>query len=76
MSFRGGSGVDCEDFISAVNQWAFEEKQQQDDRIVAQFAYSRMTGEAVRFYETLDAEVQGSWGQLRKALLTEYPPQE
>ena len=68
--------TDCEDFISAVNRWAFDEQKDEDDRLVARFAYSRMSGAVMRLYDTLDLEVQGSWRLLRQALLAQYPPPE
>ena len=73
LTFRGGGTAECEDFIAAVNQWAFEKGKDQDDGLVARFAYSRMKGEALRFYEILDVDVQGSWGRLRQAFLALYP---
>ena len=76
LTFHGSDDVACEAFILAINRWAFDNEKQEDDRLVAQFAYSHMAGKMLRFYETLDDDVQGSWKLLRRALLDRYPPTE
>jgi len=72
LIFRGGDGDECDEFVLAVNQWAFENDKDEDDRWVARLASSCLAGDAMRFYDTLDEEVQKSWRLLRRALFTRY----
>jgi len=73
LVFRGVDGQECEDFILAVQERAFSEGKQRDGQWVADFASARFTGDALRWFATLDDDAQDNWKQLRKALLLRYP---
>jgi len=72
LTFYGIDGDECERFVAAVNKWAFEGDKDKDDEWVARFATSCIAGSAVRFYGTLDEDIQRSWRKLRLALLANY----
>ncbi|KIO29760.1 hypothetical protein M407DRAFT_163684 [Tulasnella calospora MUT 4182] len=75
--FRGEEdGHNVEDFILSIRQRAFSLDKQMDYAWTAQYASTCIAGEALRWYESLDQEIQGDWGLLRKALLERYPPQK
>lgn len=72
LEFQGLSGRECEAFITAVSRRAFNEGKEQDDRWTAAFASSCFAFDALRWLNELDDEIQGSWKQLRRAMLTKY----
>lgn len=73
MLFEGRDGAECERFITSIRQQAFEKNKAKDDEWIATLAASRITGPALRWFETLDEEVQDSWKLLKRALLLQYP---
>lgn len=72
-SFRGGSGSECEEFISSVRKAAFNVGKVNDDGWQAGYASACLSGAALRFYEDLPENTQTSWKLLRAALLSKYP---
>lgn len=74
VSFRGQDGSEAEEFIQAVRRAAFNATKDRDDEWMARFASTCMSGKALRWYESLDDDVQDSWKRLRKAILARYPP--
>ncbi|KAG8906177.1 hypothetical protein FRC00_012770, partial [Tulasnella sp. 408] len=72
-SFRGGSGSECEEFISSVRKAAFNVGKVNDDGWQAGYASACLSGEALRFYEDLPENTQTSWKLVRAALLSKYP---
>jgi len=52
---------------------AYKNEKQEDDRWIAAFVAPCFTKRALRWYEDLDEEIQGSWKLLRRALLDQYP---
>ncbi|KAG9040643.1 hypothetical protein FS837_000367 [Tulasnella sp. UAMH 9824] len=74
VSFRGQDGNEAEEFIQAVRRAAFNANKDRDDEWMARFASTCMSGKALRWYESLDDDVQDSWKRLRKAILARYPP--
>lgn len=73
--FRGQDGSEAEGFIAAVRKAAFAagKNPQEDDEWIAHFASTCFTAMALRWFESLDDDVQSSWKLLRKALLVKYP---
>ena len=71
--FDGISGVKCESFIQLVRRRAFSEGKSKDDEWMAQYAGMCFDGSALRWYESLDEEVQDSWKLLRAAILKQWP---
>ncbi|KAG8896589.1 hypothetical protein FRB99_008822 [Tulasnella sp. 403] len=70
--FSGSGGEECEEFISAVRHYAFELGKQRDNQWIADFASTAFSGDALRWFMTLDVTVQGDWRLLAKALLEKY----
>ncbi|KAG9032058.1 hypothetical protein FS837_002818, partial [Tulasnella sp. UAMH 9824] len=48
--FRGGSGSDCEEFIRGVFAYAFEKDKTDDNKWIAAYAATRLSGKALRWY--------------------------
>jgi len=74
--FKGIDGQECELFIHAIRKRALAEGKQRDDEWMADVAAACLIEDALRWFETLDEEVQGSWKRLRPALLSQYPKPE
>jgi len=74
--FEGIDGTECEDFVFAVKQEVFENEKDQDDAWIARYVSPLMKGRALRWYERLDDEVQGSWKLLKRAMLDKFPPDD
>lgn len=72
-SFRGGSGTECEEFISSVRKAAFKVGKSNDDGWQAGYASACLSGDALRFYEDLPEATQTSWKLLRAEILAKYP---
>lgn len=72
LFFDGSDPRECDKFIASVRKLAIAESKQRDDEWMADFAGSCFVGKALRWYESLDDEVQCSWKQLRRALLAQY----
>ncbi|KAG9025888.1 hypothetical protein FS837_004791, partial [Tulasnella sp. UAMH 9824] len=56
--FRGGSGSDCEEFIRAVYAYAFEKDKTDDNKWIAAYAATRLSGKALRWYARQDNTVK------------------
>ncbi|KAG8921392.1 hypothetical protein FRC00_008690, partial [Tulasnella sp. 408] len=74
--FRGGSGSDCEEFIRAVYAYAFEKDKTDDNKWIAAYAPTRLSGKALRWYARQDNTVKADWSALQVALLDQYPPSD
>ncbi|KAG8967187.1 hypothetical protein FRC05_002262 [Tulasnella sp. 425] len=74
VSFRGQDGNEAEEFIQAVRKAAFDVNKDRDDEWMARFASACMSGTALRWYESLDDDVQESWKRLKQAILVRYLP--
>lgn len=71
--FEGTDSEECEEFIFALKKHIFEQGKDQDDAWVARYASTLMAGHALRWYEELEDDVQGSWKRLKQALLKDFP---
>ncbi|KAG8950455.1 hypothetical protein FRC04_007470 [Tulasnella sp. 424] len=74
--FRGGSGSDCEEFVRAVYTYAFEKDKTEDNKWMATYAATRLSGKALRWYARQDNSVKMDWSALQIALLDQYPPSD
>ncbi|KAG9021155.1 hypothetical protein FS837_007523 [Tulasnella sp. UAMH 9824] len=74
--FHGGTSSDCEEFIRAVYAYAFEKDKAEDDKWIAIYAASRLSGQALRWYARQDKAVKLDWSALQVALLDQYPPSD
>lgn len=70
--FRGGGA--CDVFLRRVRKVAFEKGKHKDGDWMAGYASTCFEGEALKWYEGLDEDVQNDWKQLRTALLERFPP--
>ncbi|KAG8919376.1 hypothetical protein FRC01_001314 [Tulasnella sp. 417] len=69
--FRGEGP--CDVFLRRVRKVAFEKGKHKDGDWMAGYASTCFEGEALRWYEGLDEDVQDDWKQLRTALLERFP---
>lgn len=72
MIFRGEEGQEVEEFIRQVRAHAFEKGKLRDDRWVAEYTSTLVSGSALLWYENLDDTTQQSWDKLKDRLLLEY----
>ncbi|KAG8906115.1 hypothetical protein FRC01_008119, partial [Tulasnella sp. 417] len=72
LEFRGRDLKECEHFISTVNKYARAEGKLRDDQWIADLVAVSMAGDAMLWWSALDAETQGSWRLLQKAMLLRY----
>jgi hypothetical protein len=70
--FQGASGIEAEDFVFVINLLAADQGKLGDDRYVAQLALQCFARSTLRWYTNLAPEVQDSWRQLSKAILTTW----
>lgn len=73
--FNGTDGSEAERFVTAIRRRAFALGKQKETVWIADYAATCFEGPAVRWFETLDDEVQEDWKLLRRALLQRWPPQ-
>ncbi|KAG8941868.1 hypothetical protein FRC04_004045 [Tulasnella sp. 424] len=71
--FHGIDGVEAEEWVCAIRQKALSLQKQRDNDWIADFASTCFVGDALRWYEDLDEDVQRDWRKLRLALLTQWP---
>lgn len=70
--FRGEGP--CDEFLRAVRKVAFDKGKHKDGDWLAGYASTCFAGEALRWYEGLDEDVQDDWKQLRTSMLERFPP--
>ncbi|KAG8908288.1 hypothetical protein FRB99_007822 [Tulasnella sp. 403] len=63
---------ECEELVQVVQRKAFDEGKTRDYQWMADLASTLLTGNALRWYATLDEETQHNWQLLRRALLARY----
>ncbi|KAG9033338.1 hypothetical protein FS837_002489 [Tulasnella sp. UAMH 9824] len=70
--FTGTGDLTCHQFIRSIREHAIEAKKQRDDVWMADQASIRFDGEALKWFESLEDEVQNDWKRLRRAILARY----
>ncbi|KAG8960431.1 hypothetical protein FRC05_006845, partial [Tulasnella sp. 425] len=70
--FTGTGDLTCHRFIRSVREHAIEAGRGRDDGWMADHASIRLDGEALRWFESLDDEIQTDWKRLRRAILVQY----
>lgn len=70
--FRGEGP--CDVFLRRARKVAFEKGKHKDGDWMAGYVSTCFEGEALKWYEGLDEDVQDDWKQLRTALLERFPP--
>ncbi|KAG8874504.1 hypothetical protein FRB97_005871 [Tulasnella sp. 331] len=73
-TFTGSDTEDVTLFCQEIQMAAFEEDRQRDDAWIADYAGALLTGVALRWYITLDQDVQCSWKKLRVSMLERFDP--
>ncbi|KAG8895472.1 hypothetical protein FRC00_007431, partial [Tulasnella sp. 408] len=71
--FYGRDGAEADELVRAVRKWGVENEKLANSKALADFASTRFTGGALRWYETLDENTKRDWDVLRKAILLQYP---
>ncbi|KAG8988938.1 hypothetical protein FRB90_002488 [Tulasnella sp. 427] len=72
--FRGIDGNECEAFIAAVEELAFNEGWSEDGRRMLLFIRSRLRNRALRWFAELDGSVKTNLDLLVQAMFKQYPP--
>ncbi|KAG8980543.1 hypothetical protein FRB90_007652, partial [Tulasnella sp. 427] len=70
--FTGGEGLSCHQFIRAIRERALEAEKQRDNQWIADYASIRFDGEALKWFESLEDDVQSDWQLLRRAIISRY----
>ncbi|KAG8894494.1 hypothetical protein FRC00_008892, partial [Tulasnella sp. 408] len=59
--FKGTDGNECEAFIAAVRELAFERGLAHDRHWMLYFATARLRGKALRWHARLDSTIKEDW---------------
>ncbi|KAG8920681.1 hypothetical protein FRC00_009674, partial [Tulasnella sp. 408] len=70
--FRGGSGEDAEKFVEMVYQRARDAGKQGDNRWIMEFVPTFLSGEALRWYASLDRTARTEWDSFQQAAFARY----
>ncbi|KAG9027502.1 hypothetical protein FS837_004249 [Tulasnella sp. UAMH 9824] len=73
ITFEGNDGGECEDFVAAVHEVAFNEGWLDNEKRLLHFTISRLRRRALRWYATLDPSDRSEWGRFVRALFAQYP---
>lgn len=77
LVFDGSAtGPKCSTFVRYIRRKTLANGTQRDDQLVADTAAASMDGNALRWFEDQDAEIQESWKLLRRALLQKWPEED
>lgn len=72
ITFGGSLGESPAAFVRSVQRLAFQQGRVDDDRWIAHYVSACFDGEALLWYSELEEEIQGSWRNVRLALLRRY----
>lgn len=72
FEFNGTDGMSYIDFLQRIRRMALSQGKSRDFEWMADLAGSRVSGEAFKWFERLDAQVQQDWNLLRKAFARKY----
>ncbi|KAG8967567.1 hypothetical protein FRC05_002000 [Tulasnella sp. 425] len=73
--FYGRSGEEAEEFVRMVHDRAIDANMVRSDGWYTSFFGSSLAGDALRWYASLELEVQKDWNRLQQAVFARYPPQ-
>ncbi|KAG9004521.1 hypothetical protein FRB93_010298 [Tulasnella sp. JGI-2019a] len=68
LTFSGGGPENVLLFAQGVHRFAFAHGRQNDDVWMANYAYGCLSGDALSWFNDLDAEVKKDWSKLRPAM--------
>lgn len=60
------------EFLQRIRRSAFSQGKSRDSGWMADFAALHLSGDALKWYESLDDDVQQDWNLLRKAIARKY----
>ncbi|KAG8864516.1 GTP-binding protein [Tulasnella sp. 330] len=72
INFDGNSSEDVTVFLQSVKRVAIAQERQRDDDWMVDYVEACLTGEALRWFITLDDSVLGSWRTVRNAFLFKF----
>lgn len=72
-SFYGRSGEEAEKFVQLVYDRAVDAGKQKDNKWIADFVITCFKGGALRWFCSLDPDVQNDWRLLQEAIFKQYP---
>ncbi|KAG8899824.1 hypothetical protein FRC00_000869 [Tulasnella sp. 408] len=73
IAFEGNDGRECEDFVAAVHEAAFNGGWMDDEKQLLHFTITRLRRRALRWYATLDPADRSEWSRFLRALFAQYP---
>ncbi|KAG9020817.1 hypothetical protein FS837_007873, partial [Tulasnella sp. UAMH 9824] len=71
-SFQGGSGEEAEKFVQMVYQRARDAGKQGDSRWIMEFVPTCLSGEALRWFASLDRATRTEWDSFQQAAFARY----
>ncbi|KIO24316.1 hypothetical protein M407DRAFT_102072 [Tulasnella calospora MUT 4182] len=72
VTFSGTSPEECETFLATVHRDALANGKYLDEKWITFYAASLLRGDALVFYENLDAKTKASWAAIRTAFVNRY----
>ncbi|KIO23442.1 hypothetical protein M407DRAFT_27049 [Tulasnella calospora MUT 4182] len=72
FTFNGTEGMAYEEFLQRIRRVAFSQGRSRDPAWMADLAALHFSGAALRWYESLDQDVQHDWDRLRQAVVGKY----
>ncbi|KAG9039732.1 hypothetical protein FRB95_007159 [Tulasnella sp. JGI-2019a] len=74
ITFDGKDSEDVTVFLQSVKRVALDQERQRDDKWMADYVEACLTGEALRWFSTLEESALCSWKTLRDAFLHRFVP--
>lgn len=72
FEFTGTEGIPYQEFLKRVRGAAFRQGRSRDSEWMADMASLHISGDALKWYESLDDDVRQDWSLLRKAIIGKY----
>ncbi|KIO15923.1 hypothetical protein M407DRAFT_34461 [Tulasnella calospora MUT 4182] len=72
FEFDGADGMSYQEFLQRIRRIAFREGKSRDSAWMVELAPLHLSGDALTWYETLEADVQEDWHLFRKAMARQY----
>lgn len=73
ITFSGSPQESLASFVQSIQRIAFQQNRLRDDRWITDYVSTCFDGKALYWFVELDDEIQGSWKQLRLALIRRFP---
>ncbi|KAG9029366.1 hypothetical protein FRB95_005373 [Tulasnella sp. JGI-2019a] len=72
LSFSGEQSENLRTFIQGVHKFAFAHGRQSDGVWMADYVYGCLSDDALKWFDSLDAEVQRDWSKLKPAMIEKF----